>query len=159
MSQKIIDQYTNLPISDQLKWRRRNIEKHRVYEHNRYEQIKLDPEKLARLRNIQNASNRKRRVGARKRLIESLGSKCIKCGFSDWRALQIDHIFGDGHIERKQRRSFDSHRQAAKIRRGFADGKYQLLCANCNWIKRHECKEDGSKQWQLMRGESINVTY
>ncbi len=73
--------------------------------------------------------------------IEALGGKC-KCGFSDVRALQIDHINGGGSKERKNRTfkgNFHNH-----VLRSFLAGenKYQLLCANCNWIKRFENKEN-----------------
>jgi len=50
---------------------------------------------------------------SRQKVVDSLGGVCVRCGFSDIRALQIDHI----------------------------KNKYQLLCANCNWIKRYEDKE------------------
>src|SRR6266446_5698640 len=32
----------------------------------------------------------------RREVIEHLGGKCVHCGFSDYRALQVDHINGDG---------------------------------------------------------------
>lgn len=59
-------------------------------------------------------------------------NKCGKCGFSDRRALQVDHVLGNG----KQ----DKHRGIPMYKKVLADttGMYQLLCANCNWIKRHE---------------------
>ncbi len=73
----------------------------------------------------------------RKKVLEKLGNKCKHCGFDDWRALQIDHVNGDGLKEDGQSRA-----------RAFANkvlndkvGKYQLLCANCNWIKRYEKQE------------------
>jgi len=37
----------------------------------------------------------------RKLALETLGGKCIKCGFSDSRALQVDHINGGGKKEFK----------------------------------------------------------
>lgn len=72
--------------------------------------------------------------------LRKLGAKCVKCGFADFRALQVDHVNGGGHAERTLRKS---------IYRGIAVGldkigRYQLLCANCNWIKRFENNEDHS---------------
>lgn len=72
----------------------------------------------------------------RKSTIGALGGKCIVCGFSDQRALQIDHINGGGSQERKERNymgNFHKH-----VLRSFLnnENKYQILCANCNWIKR-----------------------
>lgn len=71
----------------------------------------------------------------RQRVIAHLGSECCRCGFKDWRALQVDHVNGGGVAERKSARS-----SYALWRLVLADktGKYQLLCANCNWIKRYE---------------------
>lgn len=66
-----------------------------------------------------------------------LGGKCAKCGFSDFRALQVDHINGDGNVERHLLRRNDYYPNVLKS--FLADEKrYQLLCCNCNWIKREE---------------------
>jgi len=72
----------------------------------------------------------------RGRAFLKLGRVCNRCGFSDPRALQIDHVHGGGTKEGKER----SGRGAGLYRRVLLDttGKYQLLCANCNWIKRYE---------------------
>lgn len=69
-------------------------------------------------------------------LLFVMGGKCFRCGFNDWRALQIDHINGGGHKERS--RIGPSYWN--KVLKSFLDkeGVYQLLCANCNFIKRYE---------------------
>lgn len=72
----------------------------------------------------------------RKAVITFLGGKCIKCGFSDERALQVDHIDGGGAQERKKGNSSTFYLKILKGTKG-----YQLLCANCNWIKRVENHE------------------
>lgn len=60
-------------------------------------------------------------------------NRCNCCGFSDERALQIDHINGNGHKEREE------FGYVGLQKRVLANPKeYQLLCANCNWIKRAE---------------------
>lgn len=63
---------------------------------------------------------------------------CGRCGFSDSRALQIDHIDGCGAASRKQRQHT---RLYLDIVRGRNTVPVQVLCANCNWIKRHENNE------------------
>ena len=75
-----------------------------------------------------------------------LGSVCVRCGFSDIRALQIDHINGGGYIERKSyptnpKKYYSDILLSIKKE----EGKYQLLCANCNWIKRFENNETKRK--------------
>ena len=72
-------------------------------------------------------------------IIDHYGGKCAKCGFSDRRALQIDHINGGGKREMKKMGcslAFYLH----IIKNNFPP-TYQILCANCNWIKRFERNE------------------
>lgn len=79
----------------------------------------------------------------RKGIMEKLGgAHCRKCGFADVRALQIDHINGGGRKHRLNLgRGFGyQYYQDILDDPAIAD-KYQILCANCNWIKRHECNE------------------
>jgi len=79
----------------------------------------------------------------RKEVMSFLGNKCVRCGIDDFRVLQIDHINGNGYQERKQ---FGRNGGASTVRyyRHILDVNgegYQLLCANCNWIKRYEQSE------------------
>ncbi|MFZ3077101.1 MAG: hypothetical protein WA139_01480 [Candidatus Aenigmatarchaeota archaeon] len=97
----------------------------------------------------------------RQKILHRLGNKCIRCGFSDWRALQIDHIHGRGNKE------FDSFRRNGIIKTNQYYRKllkmplqeltknYQLLCANCNWIKKYENKEH--KKWFIGSAENVKV--
>lgn len=63
---------------------------------------------------------------------------CVKCGFDDYRALQIDHINGNGA---KHRRELGTNYLYTWLRKnGYPEG-FQVLCANCNWIKRDENHE------------------
>lgn len=78
----------------------------------------------------------------RKAVLEVLGNKCAKCGFSDSRALQIDHINGGGSKERKTTGTGSAYFYKTVLESFIKkEQKYQLLCANCNWIKRYENKE------------------
>lgn len=76
----------------------------------------------------------------RKRIIDRLGGVCVRCGFSDWRALQIDHVRGGGRKELKEIGKGNSRKYYIRVLKDTT-GKYQLLCANCNWIKRWENNE------------------
>lgn len=73
-------------------------------------------------------------------LLDMLGNKCKRCGFDDPRALQIDHIKGGGVRERRVMTRMYNVVVRESLQKG--ELKYQLLCANCNWIKRYELKED-----------------
>ena len=85
--------------------------------------------------------NRKRlqkkyRDNLRASVIAALGSSCVGCGFSDIRALQVDHINGGGRQERIVVPSVRKYYKMVLQSIIEEEGKYQLLCANCNWIKK-----------------------
>lgn len=94
---------------------------------------------------------------ARFSLFLKMGGKCKICGFADFRALQIDHVKGDGCIDRKERLKLYKP-LGGERREGFYrtvsksidnnENRFQLLCANCNWIKRVENREFG---WHFSR--------
>ena len=78
------------------------------------------------------------------KLFEILGGqKCIRCGFSDSRALQFDHINGGG-IKDQIRHTRHTDRMRAYYVKNIEEAKQtlQVLCANCNWIKKHENNEN-----------------
>ncbi len=68
-----------------------------------------------------------------------LSPVCVGCGFLDIRALHIDHVNGGGG---KEAISFGGS-YYKKIRKKLEEGSkdYQVLCANCNQIKRIENHE------------------
>lgn len=82
--------------------------------------------------------------------ISVLGGKCAKCGFTDPRALQIDHVNGGGSQERKRRGRSNAALAFLRQVREDTSGKYQLLCANCNWIKRYERGETAGNHRRLV---------
>lgn len=81
------------------------------------------------------------RSGIRNRLLAmiKLGAKCRNCpwGVCDPRALQFDHI--NGLSGKKRIPNCYMYREI--IHDKAPENCYQLLCANCNWIKRYECNE------------------
>ena len=68
---------------------------------------------------------------------------CVKCGFSDVRALCLDHIKGGGTGQRRRFRGNGGNMWLWLARHNFPPG-YQILCANCNTIKAREEDEYGS---------------
>lgn len=68
---------------------------------------------------------------------------CVICGFDDFRALQIDHIDGGGSKHYKELGGKDLY---VWLRQQEYPHGFQVLCANCNWIKRftnNEMSRDG----------------
>ncbi len=78
--------------------------------------------------------------GIRDETIALLGGSC-KCGVSDRRALQIDHVNDNGAKERSSFTSKSKYYSTVldNIRNGSND--YQILCANCNAIKEYERRQ------------------
>lgn len=72
----------------------------------------------------------------REKSLIMMGGKCVNCGNSDFRVLQIDHIIP---IRRNKNKEF-SREGGTRIRQMIANGSrdmkdLQLLCANCHQIK------------------------
>lgn len=79
------------------------------------------------------------RARVKAKLFELMGGRCVRCGFEDIRALQVDHV--NGVPAGLRRVPQNPHRGGYKLYLAILAGKYaledfQLLCANCNWIKR-----------------------
>lgn len=87
----------------------------------RYIKHKDKISKIISLRNI------KRRNFA----LEKLGSKCVKCGITDLRVLQIDHIIPLKFTKQKRLYAQELHNLIIED----AHSNLQLLCANCHMLK------------------------
>lgn len=85
------------------------------------------------------ASKNKYTETLRTSVLHKLGNKCRKCGFTDKRALQVDHVKGGGN---KERRTTSWLQVYKKVLAEVESVEYQLLCANCNQIKKIENKEN-----------------
>lgn len=85
------------------------------------------------------------------------GSRCCQCGFCDVRALQLDHI--KGHPDR-QRGSYGRGSTGLYVR--ILKGKipassFQLMCANCNSIKRFVNGEGAESPRRKMRQNRLKT--
>jgi hypothetical protein len=82
-------------------------------------------------------------IEKRRAAIDKLGGKCsssscaVPGGMADPRALQFDHVDGGGRA--RQRAGENGYRIIQAILAGSTE--FQLLCANCNWIKKFELAE------------------
>jgi hypothetical protein len=94
-------------------------------------------ESKPRLQTKRAEQKRERYYAKKRKAFDILGNKCVHCGNTDHRALQIDHVNGNGH---KELRQINLNGVLNKI---LAEEKeeYQLLCANCNWKKRYDKQE------------------
>lgn len=64
---------------------------------------------------------------------------CVKCGYSDIRALSIDHINGGGRRHKKEN-GIKSNMYVWLKKNGYPKG-LQTLCMSCQWEKREKNKE------------------
>ena len=89
-------------------------------------------------REYKTAMQRKTNRSARADALAALAPMvCRSCGYdADVRALQIDHVRSNGAHERRIRSQRSIHRRVLTY-----PEDYQLLCANCNWIKRFDMDE------------------
>ena len=85
-----------------------------------------DPEKYRK--QTRDAQQRKR-----KRIFEIYGDVCSLCGFTDKRALTIDHVKKNGAEERKKLGERGVYRRAIEKHR---PQEYRILCMNCQFIER-----------------------
>jgi len=87
-------------------------------------------------------NDRRKYVRLKARLFALLGKSCVRCGFSDPRALQVDHI--NGCLEARDSQGRSGRSLYKRIVQGkVSHHEFQILCANCNWIKKFENKEVG----------------
>ena len=114
------------------RWIENNRDKYNTYQRKWYS------ENFERRR----CQNKKSRDARKQQLFTILnGSKCYICGFDDSRALQIDHKNGDGKKDRIRFTNMGSVYSYYSKHPIEAREKLQILCANCNWIKKHDNKE------------------
>jgi len=98
-----------------------------------------------------------RNIKAKEAIFAFYRNKCNwpGCTWNDPRALQVDHVNGNGCLERKHFNDYYSKWLAIQKR----PEEYQLLCANHNWIKRCERKEfvqPGTPKNQEQAGANSN---
>lgn len=122
--------------------------KKKYYENNReYYRVKGNTWKLMR----------------RTKLIRFLGGVCVHCGFDNIQALEIDHIDGGGNRDVKRCGTntkmyifYLEHPEVAKTH-------LQVLCSNCNSIKRYENRVHSSDidiielAQKLVENESFDI--
>lgn len=74
-------------------------------------------------------------------ILSFFGGACARCGVTDARVLQMDHKDGGGIKDREKGFSLFYRHRLIKNEPEVARFRFQLLCANCNWIKRAENRE------------------
>lgn len=95
--------------------------------------------------------NRRDRIKIREDIVALFGGKCQKCGYNkDIRALQIDHINGVPSETKSRWHRGGVGLYRAILRNEYPKELFQLLCANCNVIKKFENKEYHKKNFKYL---------
>lgn len=128
-------------------YRLKNKDKKKAYDKewrlkNKDELIVKKKKYWLKIKDKKNPENKKKNRDIRRKVLELLGGKCVHCGFSNPRALQIDHIQNNGAIERKNCKVEQLYRKILKMNKKDWETEYQLLCANCNYIKKFMFEEE-----------------
>ena len=111
------------------KWYEKNKEAARKSKRENMRRYRAEsPEKY----NAQSVAAKKRE---RERLYEMYGHVCAMCWFEDKRALTLDHKNNNGNEERAELGERGVYRKAKAAHR---PDEYQILCMNCQFIKRTE---------------------
>jgi hypothetical protein len=150
----------NHPEYDPAKWQKTHPEEYKAVVRKSMKKQRLkDPEKFRLRDEVNYKKDRKKRINStvdarknfRVKLIILLGNHCINpynidhSGFEadiDYmHCLQIDHVNGNGCQDRKETK--DSYMMYRRMYKEVETGskEYQLLCSNCNWLKRHKNEE------------------
>ena len=111
---------------------------------------KKNPEKYAEYNRTYTREYRRK---LRKEIVAQYGGKCARCGFDDIRALQIDHLNGAGAKHRKE--VVSAYLILGWLKRNKYPKGFQILCANCNWIKRFENNESNNSKRGRVRNKKV----
>jgi len=120
---------------------KRRIRYKRWYEANKDEIRKRKRRLMRKLRAENPEKYAAQSRAAKKRLKDKVfamyGAACSCCGFSDMRALTLDHVLNNGAEERKELGERGVYNRAIERHRS---NEYRILCMNCQFIKRVEAQ-------------------
>jgi hypothetical protein len=82
------------------------------------------------------AGSKRHHLKHKNAVLDHYGRQCRRCGFTDLRALSVDHIAGNGA---QHRREIGGGNNICRwlVANMFPSG-FQILCMNCQMIKRAE---------------------
>jgi hypothetical protein len=134
------------------------IEKSRYkkwYEANKERARELKKQSMLRRRKENPDLHRQQSRNAKARLKSALfdlyGHSCARCGFLDKRALTLDHKLNNGNKERKELGERGVYQKAKNT---YLPNEYQILCMNCQFIKRCEDRNENQFGVQQQPSES-----
>ena len=140
-------------------WKDKNPEKAKTrykewYERNKEKAKKMKAERMREYRGKDPEKFKYQRMIRNKKIKDLLfgmyGKSCSCCGFTDIRALTLDHIKNNGADERKRLGEQGVYRRAVEM---YRPEEYRILCMNCQFIKRieynNENQHNSKSSWRL----------
>jgi hypothetical protein len=125
----------------------RALKQIKEYRENNKDHIKM----LYRVRYVTNKTKRyNRNLALKLDILKHYGNgylACVKCGFTDIRALSIDHINGNGNKQRRELK-LSSNLYYWLKKHNYPEG-YQTLCMNCQFIKKLDYDEKITKTMEV----------
>jgi len=111
------------------------------YEANKERARKMKREKMREYRAANPEKHRKisrdAKARLRKKIYDLYGESCVLCGFTNLTALTLDHILGNGKIERELLGERGVYLRAT---RQYLPNEYRILCMNCQFIERERLR-------------------
>ena len=144
--------------------RNSNPDKYKDYKKNWLQTHLHDEDFRKRQRN----DSRNRNKALKIKILDLLGHECNNCHITgDYRILQIDHLKGNGVKERKQLKACQFYRFYLK-NKDSAKERLQILCVNCNQIKRHinneyrkpsilKISQNNNERFRMLRLQLFNI--
>jgi len=129
-------------LAYQREWNERNRDKRREY--NRVYQREWSRKN----REKRKLASQKSEALVKEQVLTHYGNgklSCLRCGFTDIRALSIDHINGGGTKHRKVLKVKWYCLFFVWLRKNHYPEGYQTLCMNCQVIKKRENNEYADK--------------
>ena len=132
-------------------WVKNNPEKARQrykkwYEENKDHARKMKRERMREYRAANpekyKEQSRKAKAKLKQKVFDMYGDICALCGFTDKRALTLDHIQNNGAAERKKIGERGVYYRAIEEYRPL---EYRIICMNCQFISRVEF--NNQNQW------------
>lgn len=121
----------------------------KIYVSNNLIKVRESNKEYGRLNKEKQAERQaERRFKLRAVVLKKMGAECKNCSYNDFRALQIDHIKSNGKIDRIDNKNYNEKflKYLINLDNIELTDNYQLLCANCNSIKKLELGEYGNRQ-------------
>lgn len=83
---------------------------------------------------------RERKFNVRRRILDLYGRRCSNCGYNkDERVLQLDHLDSNPRLIKGALGGYPragTHLYSAILSGAVSDTLFQILCANCNFLKK-----------------------